>query len=102
MLQRDAAGELNEHQRKMIDEAEKSCARLVSLITEMSDVAKLDSGAIALARQPLDVFALVSEVAEHVQEAKDREVRLEVRGAYQWRRDTPSDRVRRGFPGCSA
>src|SRR5439155_25293101 len=54
--------------------------RLVSLLTEVSDVAKLDSGAIALARQPLDVFALVSEVAEHVQEAKDREVRLEVRG----------------------
>jgi signal transduction histidine kinase len=80
MLQRDAAGELNDRQRKMIDEAEKSCARLVALIAEMSDVAKLDSGVIALARQPLDVFALVSEVAEHVQEARDREVRLEVRG----------------------
>lgn len=80
MLQRDAAGELNDRQRKMIDEAEKSCARLVTLIAEMSDVAKLDSGVIALARQPLDVFALVAEVAEHVQEARDREVRLEVRG----------------------
>jgi signal transduction histidine kinase len=80
MLQRDAAGELNDRQRKMIDEAEKSCARLVTLIAEMSDVAKLDSGVIALARQPVDIFALVSEVAEHVQEARDREVRLEVRG----------------------
>jgi len=80
MLQRDAAGELNDRQRKMIDEAEKSCARLVTLIAEMSDVAKLDSGVIALARQPVDIFALVSDVAEHVQEARDREVRLEVRG----------------------
>jgi signal transduction histidine kinase len=80
MLQRDAAGELNDRQRKMVDEAEKSCARLVTLIAEMSDVAKLDSGVIALARQPLDIFALVSEVAEQVQEARDREVRLEVRG----------------------
>jgi len=80
MLQRDTAGALNDHQRKMVDEAEKSCARLVALIGEMSDLAKLDSGAIALARQPVDVFALVSEVAEHVQEARDREVRLEVRG----------------------
>jgi signal transduction histidine kinase len=80
MLQRDAAGELNDRQRKMIDEAEKSCARLVALIAELSDVSKLDSGAIALARQPVDVFALVSDVAEHVQEARDREVRLEVRG----------------------
>jgi signal transduction histidine kinase len=80
MLQRDAAGELNDRQRKMIDEAEKSCARLVALIAELSEVSKLDSGAIALARQPVDVFALVSEVAGQVQEAKDREVRLEVQG----------------------
>src|SRR5437867_1828350 len=80
MLQRDAVGELNDRQRKMIDEAEKSCARLVTLIAELSDVAKLDSGVIALARQPVDIFALVSEVAEHVQEARDRNVRLEVRG----------------------
>jgi signal transduction histidine kinase len=80
MLQRDAAGELNERQRKMIDEAEKSCARLVALIAELSEVSKLDSGAIALARQPVDLFALVSDVAEHVEEAKDREVRLEVQG----------------------
>jgi signal transduction histidine kinase len=80
MLQRDAAGELNDRQRKMIDEAEKSCARLVALIAELSDVSKLDSGAIAMARQPVDVFALVSEVAEHVREARDREVRLEAHG----------------------
>src|SRR5438067_2256197 len=80
MLQRDAAGELNERQRKMIDEAEKSCARLVALIAELSDVSKLDSGAIALARRPVDVFALISDVAAHVQEANDRDVRLEVRG----------------------
>lgn len=80
MLQRDAAGELNDRQRKMIDEAEKSCARLVALIAELSDVAKLDSGATALARQPVDLFVLVADVAEHVQEARDREVRLEVRG----------------------
>jgi signal transduction histidine kinase len=80
MLQRDAAGELNDRQRKMIDEAEKSCARLVALIAELSDVSKLDSGAIALARQPVDVFALVSDVAEQVHEGTDREVRLEVQG----------------------
>ena len=80
MLQRDAAGELNDRQRKMIDEAEKSCARLVALIAELSEVSKLDSGAIALARQPVDIFALVADVAEHVHEASDREVRLEVQG----------------------
>lgn len=79
MLQKDS-GALSERQRKMIEEAEKSCTRLVALIAELSDVGKLDSGAIGLARQPLDLFALVSDVAEHVQEAKDREVRLTVEG----------------------
>jgi len=80
MLQRDVGDPLSERQRKMIDEAEKSCARLVALIAELSDISKLDAGLAPLARLPLDVFSLVAEVAEHVHEAKDRDVRLEVRG----------------------
>ena len=80
MLQRNGDSPLSERQRKMIEEAEKSCARLVALIAELSDVSKLDAGFITLARQPLDAFALVAEVAELVHEARDREVRLEVRG----------------------
>jgi two-component system, OmpR family, sensor kinase len=79
MLQRDSDS-FTERQRKMIDEAEKSCARLVALIGELSDVSKLDAGIVTLNRQPLDVFPLLAEVAEHVQEGKDREVRLELRG----------------------
>jgi signal transduction histidine kinase len=81
MLQRDVDPPLSERQRRMVDEAERSCARLVAMIAELSDVGKLDSGAIALARQPLDLFSLVGEVAELVHEGSDREVRLEVRGS---------------------
>jgi signal transduction histidine kinase len=80
MLQRDTDPPLSERQRKMVDEAEKSCARLVAIVSELSDIGKLDGGLIALARQPLDVFALVGEVAELVHEASDREVYLELRG----------------------
>jgi signal transduction histidine kinase len=78
MLQRDAEP-LTPRQRKMIDEAEKSCARLVTLIGEMSDIGKLDSGALALMHQPLQLGPLLAEVAEHVHEAKDRDVRLVLR-----------------------
>jgi signal transduction histidine kinase len=80
MLQRDTGSTLTERQRKMIDEAEKSCGRLVALIAELSDISKLDAGLIALARQQVDLFTLVGEVAANVQEAKDRDVHLEVRG----------------------
>ena len=80
MLQRDADSPLSDRQRRMVDEAEKSCARLVAIVGELSDIGKLDGGLITLARQPLDVFALVGEVAELVHEARDREVQLELRG----------------------
>jgi signal transduction histidine kinase len=79
MLQKDADA-LSERQRKMVEEAEKSCARLVALVAELSDVGKLDAGIVRLARQPLDAFVLVDEVAALVHEARDREVVLEVRG----------------------
>ena len=78
MLQRDS--ELNERQRKMVDEAEKSCARLVAIVAELSDIGKLDAGTIGLSRQPLDFFALTREVAELVHEGQEREVHLVVRG----------------------
>jgi signal transduction histidine kinase len=80
MLQRDTDPPLSERQRRMVDEAEKSCARLVAIVAELSDIGKLDSGLISLGRQPLDLFSLVGEVAELVHEARDREVHLEVRG----------------------
>jgi signal transduction histidine kinase len=78
MLLRDS--ELNERQHKMIEEAEKSCARLVAIVAELSDIGKLDSGAISLSRQPLDFFALTREVAELVHEGREREVQLVLRG----------------------
>jgi signal transduction histidine kinase len=80
MLQRDAESPLTERQRKMIDEAEKSCARLVAVISELSEVGKLDGGAVSISREPLDLTALIGDVADHVQEAKDRDVHLVVRG----------------------
>jgi signal transduction histidine kinase len=81
MLQRDSDPPLSQRQRHMVDEAEKSCARLVAIVAELSDIGKLDGGAIALGRQPLDLFSLVGEVAELVHEARDREVILDLRGS---------------------
>jgi signal transduction histidine kinase len=80
MLQRDTDSALSDRQRKMVDEAEKSCARIVALIAELSDIGKLDAGGLTLSRQSVDLWALTSEVAEHVHEARDRDVRFEVRG----------------------
>src|SRR5688572_14858889 len=80
MLERDTDPPLSERQRRMVDEAQKSCARIVELVAELSDIGKLDAGAVRLAQQSLDVFALVQEVATGVHEAEDRGVTFNVQG----------------------
>ena len=80
MLQRDPENPLTDRQKKMVEEAEKSCARLVAIVAELSDIGKLDAGLIALQRSPLELFSLLNDVAAHVHEAEERDVHLEVRG----------------------
>src|SRR5207248_1067819 len=58
----------------------KSCARIVGLIGELSELSKLDSGAVSGGTDRFDVFALVAELAAGVHQSGDREVTIEVRG----------------------
>ncbi len=80
MVLRDTEHPVTDRQRKMREEAEKSAARLAAMLAELSEVGKLDSGAIALQQRPLELFSLISDVASGVHEAADRGVRLELRG----------------------
>jgi signal transduction histidine kinase len=80
MLQRDSDAPLSERQQRMIDEAERSCQRLVALIAELSEIQKLDADLIELAQQGFDAFPAMAEAAQGVHEAEDRNVRLVVRG----------------------
>src|SRR5262245_64143590 len=63
MLLREQAGPLTDQQRKMLQEADKSCGRIGSLVAEMSELGKLEDGQIQVARVPLDLAALIVEVA---------------------------------------
>ena len=80
MLQRDREAPLSERHQKLVTEAEKSCARLVALIAELSEIGKIDDGLVALSASDTDLFALIAEVAASVHEASERGVSLEVRG----------------------
>jgi len=76
MLQREGVQSLSERHRGMVDEAEKACARIVALVGELSEISKLDAGLVTLAREELDVFRLVAEVADGIGDASDRGVLL--------------------------
>jgi signal transduction histidine kinase len=79
MLQKDT-DPLSERQRKMIDEAAKSCARLVAIVAELSDIAKLDNNTASSKPETFDLFSDIEDVAANVQEGNDREVRLQLGG----------------------
>jgi signal transduction histidine kinase len=80
MLLREQAGPLNEKQKKMLEEAERSCARIGTLVGEMSELGKLEAGDAPLAAQPIDLAALLVELASGMHEGDDRGVRVETRG----------------------
>ena len=80
MLQSDQDPPMNERQLRMIDQAARSCERLVAIVAELSEIGKLDSGLIAMAQQPVDLFALIEDAGAGVPEGADRNVRLALGG----------------------
>ena len=84
MVLKERAGPLSEQQRKLLEEAEKSCGRLAALVAELSELSGLEAGSSQLSRAPLDLSALLREVVAGMPELPDREVSIVLEGV-----DTP-------------
>jgi signal transduction histidine kinase len=67
MLLKERAGPLTADQRKLIEEAEKSCGRLSALLTEMGDLGQLETGRQSLASNPLDLSDLLAQTVAAVE-----------------------------------
>src|SRR5215813_11031398 len=59
MLLKDRAGTLTEPQRRMLEEAEKSCGRLSALVSEMSELSGLEAATSPFTRQQADLHAVL-------------------------------------------
>ena len=79
MLLREQAGPISEKQKKMLEEADRSCSRLGALVAVMSEFGKLESGELALACQEFDLAVLAVELASGLHDGVDRGVQLESR-----------------------
>ena len=79
MLLREQAGPISDKQKKMLEETERSCARIGALISEMSELGKLEAGEISVPAVAFDLAALVTEAASDMHEDVDRGIRLDVR-----------------------
>ena len=74
MLLKDRAGPLSDQQRKLLEEAEKSCGRLSALLAEVSELSHLEAGTAPLNKGPVDVNALLQDAVKGLPPLPDREV----------------------------
>jgi signal transduction histidine kinase len=79
MVLKEHGGPLTDKQKKMLQEAERSCERISALVGEMSELGKLESQQLSIPRQEIDLAALLRDVASDMHEGEDRGVRLDVR-----------------------
>src|SRR5438105_11952032 len=79
MVLKEQGGPLTDKQKKMLQEAERSCERISALVSELSELGKLESQELAIARQDIDLARLITEMASHMHEGEDRGVHLDVR-----------------------
>jgi K+-sensing histidine kinase KdpD len=77
MLLGERAGPLTENQRKYLQEIEKACAKLSTLVAEMSDVSKLDDGKTSFNRGRVDLGALLADVVANLPPG-DRDLTVEL------------------------
>src|SRR6476620_8381787 len=78
MILKERAGPLSEDQRKLLQEAEKSCGRLSGLIAEMSDLANLEAGTTQVTKAPLEIRAVLKEAISMLPDMADRAIRVEL------------------------
>jgi signal transduction histidine kinase len=78
MLLKDRAGPVTDQQRRLLEEAEKSCARLSALLAEMSELGAFEKGTATFNRSSLDLRAVLREAVATLPEVPDREVPVDV------------------------
>src|ERR1043165_5172783 len=72
MLLKDRAGALNDQQRRLLEEAEKSCGRLSALLAEVSKLSNFEAGTAPLSKGAIDIVSVVKEAVGSLPELPDR------------------------------
>jgi two-component system sensor histidine kinase BaeS len=78
MLLKDRAGPLSDQQRKLLEEAEKSCGRLTALLTEVSDLSNLEGGTASFNKYAADLQTALRNAIDQLPPLPDREVGIDL------------------------
>lgn len=76
MLLKERAGALNDQQRRLLEEAEKSCGRLSALVSEVSELSNLEAGTLTFNKHRTDVHTALGQAVEQLPPLADREIAI--------------------------
>lgn len=79
MLNGRQVGELTDMQRRILQEAEKSCARLKSVVDELRQVARLEAQEVTFSRAPVDLIRLLETTIAALPPYAERDVTITLR-----------------------
>jgi signal transduction histidine kinase len=72
---------VTDQQRRLLEEAEKSCTRLSALVSEVSELSALEGGTAVFNRSNLNLRELLREVTDELPEIPDRDIKVELETA---------------------
>jgi two-component system phosphate regulon sensor histidine kinase PhoR len=78
MLLKERAGPMSEQQRRLLEEAERSCSRLSALLSEVSELSGLEGGTASFNRRRIDLRAILRDSVAALPELPDRDVAVEL------------------------
>jgi signal transduction histidine kinase len=78
MLLKERAGALNEQQRHLLEETEKSCGRLSALLAEVSELSTLEAGTATFNKQSIDLNAVLRTAVDRLEPLRDREIAIDL------------------------
>jgi K+-sensing histidine kinase KdpD len=78
MLLKDRAGPLTDPQRRLLEEAEKSCGRIAELLKEVSDLSSMEKGDPPLKLERTDLRAVLGAAVERLPPLVDREITIDL------------------------
>ena len=79
MLLKEQAGPLAPQQRRLLEEADKSCGRLSTLLAEVSELSQLESEFAPFNRSTVNLRSVLADVVATFADLQDRPVAIDVR-----------------------
>jgi two-component system sensor histidine kinase ArlS len=82
MLLKDRTGTLTDQHRRLLEEAEKSCSRLSSLLAEVSELGNFESQAVPFNRGSVDIHDVLAQSVAALPALPDRDIAVDLSGEH--------------------